>query len=289
MDFDQQLPPVAPDSKTLRRIQAFDLLGQVGCLLLISYLAYARHTPRFDTLDFEPGAGLVFLLGTWQLLSAFLHVFVWRWLPGRKWSRKLHLIVGSILAGSYAWSAWSAAASMDAEVVVLLALLFLSPFLIALYFCITALDLWKLSGGNGLPVRSGRRVVLQALLLLLLLMPPESLPFAEGGLSGLFYPVGFILVIIALAGWLLAGSLKARRAGQASLLETVCMVWVGLLIVLQIAGVLFKFYLAMPFYWLSLFFSPGLALAVWYTAQLWRGPLARPVAGKGAAVSEGNL
>lgn len=281
MDFDQELPSPLPHSNTLRRAQAFDLLGQVACFLVSGYLAFFSENQR-DNLFLDRNFGVLFQLGAWQLGSALLHLFVWQQIPGRKQARRIYLISVGILAACGVLALLSADSGKDGFFLLLFALLFLSPGLALLYFCITALDLWKLSGGvagmteNGQPVEGGRRVVFQAILLFLILVLLYRLPFAGNSILTLFYPVGYLLAVLGLAGWLFAGYLSARRNGQASLAETVCVVWAGALIVFELAVRLFKAQIVLPLFWLSLPFSPALVLAVWYTVRLWRGPLLKP-------------
>ena len=279
----EPLRPTGSSNALLRRVQLIDLLGQVFCFWGVDFLFMLfRSEDSFSSRSFlGQGISVVFVLGAWQLLSALLHLFLWKHFEASRRPRRLHLIVVGILAGLciptlLGERSFGEDSILD-SIVVLFGLLVLTPVLAGLYFSVTALDLWRFSAAakgeaKNLPEGSSRQVVLQALLLLLLLTAFSRAAFVLGFGSPLWL-LGLYGALLGLVGWLTAGYLKARRTGQQTSVETVCVVWTAIVLCYYVLELLFAFHL--PFYnsGIALVLNVEVVVSVWFAASLWQGPL----------------
>ncbi len=277
MDLPEELPlPAGPSLLFMRRAQVVDLLGQAACFLL-SGLLWMQFESGLAGFLFKEEIGSVYLFAAWQLLSALLHLLVWKRIPGTQPWRRRHLLGAGCIGLFCAFAALSNDGLDYGFILLGFGALFLAPLLAILYFCITAQDLWYLSAGRTgmvLEKRSGRLVGVQAFLLLLAIVPFYRFPLFSNFTYEL-YRWGFYVLLLVLAGWFAADYLKARRAGQATQAETVCAVWAIGVLCLYVAISLFSFHISIPYF--GYFTNPVLVLSTWFAASLWRGPLREPV------------
>ncbi len=278
--------PVVPPSTFLRRVQLIDFLGQVACFFTSIHFSDLGYNPSRNGLAnlFSGAFGILFRLGTWQFVSALLYLLVWRYLPGRKRLRRLHLWIAGGLVSLWIISFPGAESGLSIGVLLVgFGALYFSPVLACLYFYITALDLWELPApAPEVPIKDPINLTLVPPTLLLLFA------LASCVIRGFSLDFNFLLslgtnvgstsvALIGLAGWLLASYLNALRRRQASILETVCAVWTLVLFCWAILRFTLPAPALMYSFWAALLRSPMAALSGWFAAVLWRGPVREAV------------
>ncbi|RYD53059.1 MAG: hypothetical protein EOP52_02640 [Sphingobacteriales bacterium] len=284
MDSTQNALP-APDTSVamLRGLQLVDLLGQIACFWLSTYFSYASGPAAEGPVAqffLDRDLGLLFTLGTWQVVSALVHLLFWKRLPHPKKGRRIYLFILAGLGLLLGAMLVTNSQVEDEGLLILFGLLFLSPIWAAFYFCVTALELWALSAQAQTTADSGTvaagsvlQVVPQGLLLLVGLIPYYLFAALAGSSTGVLYVWVIYLALLALAGWLFVGYLNARHLGQAAPIESFCAVWVSVTIFVSVAEMVFTNDLPLPWSWVRPLLSPTVALPVWFAATLWRGPI----------------